>query len=135
MVETLRIKAPSVRTLVNKLSGGNQQKVVLGKMLSCDPRLFILDEPTVGIDVKSREEIIGLIKELTNGGMSVIYLTNDYDELLRIADRVVIFNGGHIVGDMDNADLTPEKVIEIRDGKNFLNADNADNNDKRGMVV
>jgi ABC-type sugar transport system ATPase subunit len=132
MVETLRIKTPSVRTLVNKLSGGNQQKVVLAKMLSCDPRLFILDEPTVGIDIKSREEIIGRIKELTNDGMSVIYLTNDYDELLRIADRVVIFNGGRIVGDVDNAGLTPERVIEIRDGKNLSSADN---DDKREMVI
>jgi ABC-type sugar transport system ATPase subunit len=132
MVETLKIKTPSVRTLVNKLSGGNQQKVVLAKMLSCDPRLFILDEPTVGIDIKSREEILGLIKELTNGGMSVIYLTNDYGELLRIADRVVIFNRGHIVGDMDNVGLTPERVIEIRDGENFLSADN---DNKKEMAV
>ncbi|MDR0652847.1 MAG: sugar ABC transporter ATP-binding protein [Synergistaceae bacterium] len=124
MLKTLKIKAPSIRTLVNKLSGGNQQKVVLAKMLSCNPRLFILDEPTVGIDIKSREEIMGLIKELTNDGMSVIYLTNDYDELLRIADRVVIFNGGHIVREMENVGLTPEKVIEIRDGGNSVNEDN-----------
>jgi ABC-type sugar transport system ATPase subunit len=130
MLETLKIKAPSARMLVNKLSGGNQQKVVLAKMLSCDPRLFILDEPTVGIDIKSREEIMGLIKALTNGGMSVIYLTNDYDELLRIADRVVIFSEGRIVGDMANEGLTPERVIEIRDGKNFVSE-----REKREMVV
>jgi ABC-type sugar transport system ATPase subunit len=114
-VETLNIKTPSIKALANSLSGGNQQKVVLAKVLACDPRLLILDEPTIGIDIKSREEIIGLIKELTGSGMSVIYLTNDYDELLRIADRVVIFNDGRIVGDIENKNLTPEIIIEIRD--------------------
>ena len=77
--------------------------------------LLILDEPTIGIDIKSREEIMGLIKELTNEGMSVIYLTNDFDELLRIADRVVIFNEGQIVGDLQNENLTPDMVVNIRD--------------------
>jgi ABC-type sugar transport system ATPase subunit len=114
-VETLKIKASSIKALANSLSGGNQQKVVLAKVLACSPRLLILDEPTIGIDIKSREEIIGLIKDLTREGMGVIYLTNDYDELLRIADRVVIFNDGQIVGDMENKNLTPETIIEIRD--------------------
>ena len=115
MVDTLKIKTQSIQALANSLSGGNQQKVVLAKLLACEPRLFILDEPTIGIDVKSREEIMGLILELTKGGMSVIYLTNDYEELLRIADRVVVFKDGEIVGDVLNKDLTPEHVIEIRD--------------------
>jgi ABC-type sugar transport system ATPase subunit len=114
-VETLKIKTASIRALANSLSGGNQQKVVLAKVLACNPRLLILDEPTIGIDIKSREEIIGLIKSLTQSGMSVIYLTNDYDELLRIADRVVIFNNGRIVGEAENKDLTPELVIDMRD--------------------
>jgi ABC-type sugar transport system ATPase subunit len=114
-VEMLKIKTSSTRALANSLSGGNQQKVVLAKVLACNPRLLILDEPTIGIDIKSREEIIGLIKDLTRDGMSVIYLTNDYDELLRIADRVVIFNDGSIVGEMENKNLTPETIIAIRD--------------------
>jgi ABC-type sugar transport system ATPase subunit len=119
-VEMLKIKTSSIRALANSLSGGNQQKVVLAKVLACNPRLLILDEPTIGIDIKSREEIIGLIKDLTGDGMSVIYLTNDYDELLRIADRVVIFNDGAIVGEMENKNLTPETIIAIRDKNEWV---------------
>jgi ABC-type sugar transport system ATPase subunit len=113
----LNIKLHSIMDPVSSLSGGNQQKVVLAKVLACDPKLLILDEPTIGIDIASREEIIGLIKGMTEKGMSAIYITNDYDELLRIADRVVIFNNGDIVADIANADLDPETVIALRDTK------------------
>lgn len=115
MLQKLKIKAASSEAAASSLSGGNQQKVVLAKVLSCEPQLLILDEPTIGIDIKSREEIIGLIKDLTQTGLSVIYVTNDYDELLRIADRIVVFNNGRIVGDIKNENLTPEAVIQIRD--------------------
>lgn len=111
----LAIKMQSIYASSGSLSGGNQQKVVLAKVLAVNSTLLILDEPTIGIDIKSREEIMGLIKELTNEGMSVIYLTNDFDELLRIADRVVIFNEGQIVGDLQNENLTPDMVVNIRD--------------------
>ena len=87
----------------------------MAKVLAVNPTLLILDEPTIGIDIKSREEIMGLIKDLTNEGMSVIYLTNDFDELLRIVDRVVIFNEGKIVGDMKNENLSPDMIVNIRD--------------------
>lgn len=87
----------------------------MAKVLAVNPTLLILDEPTIGIDIKSREEIMGLIKDLTNEGMSVIYLTNDFDELLRIVDRVVIFNEGKIVGDMKNENLSPDIIVNIRD--------------------
>lgn len=113
----LKIKALSADVAANSLSGGNQQKVVLAKVLICEPDLLILDEPTIGIDIKSREEIMKLIKNLTALGLSVIYVTNDFDELLRIADRVVVFNRGEIVGNLPNKDLTPEDIIKIRDQK------------------
>ena len=87
----------------------------MAKVLAVNPTLLILDEPTIGIDIKSREEIMGLIKDLTNEGMSVIYLTNDFDELHRIVDRVVIFNEGKIVGDMKNENLSPDIIVNIRD--------------------
>lgn len=116
-LKALSIKARSIYDTAASLSGGNQQKVVLAKVLACDPELLILDEPTIGIDIKSREEIMKLIQNLTVMGLSVIYVTNDFDELLRIADRVVIFNRGRIVGDVINDGLTPEEVIEIRDCK------------------
>lgn len=114
-VKQLAIKTQSIYAASGSLSGGNQQKVVLAKVLAVNPTLLILDEPTIGIDIKSREEIMGLIKDLTNEGMSVIYLTNDFDELLRIVDRVVIFNEGKIVGDMKNENLSPDMIVNIRD--------------------
>lgn len=114
-VKQLAIKTQSIYASSGSLSGGNQQKVVLAKVLAVNPTLLILDEPTIGIDIKSREEIMGLIKDLTNEGMSVIYLTNDFDELLRIVDRVVIFSEGKIVGDMKNENLSPDEIINIRD--------------------
>lgn len=116
-VKDLAIKTQSIYAPSGSLSGGNQQKVVLGKVLAVHSSLLILDEPTIGIDIKSREEIMGLIKGLTEEGLSVIYLTNDFDELLRIVDRVVIFNDGRIVGDMKNENLTSDMVVEIRDGR------------------
>ena len=115
IVKQLAIKTQSIYAASGSLSGGNQQKVVLAKVLAVNPTLLILDEPTIGIDIKSREEIMGLIKDLTNEGMSVIYLTNDFDELLRIVDRVVIFNEGKIVGDMKNENLSPDMIVNIRD--------------------
>jgi len=115
--DDLKIKLHSIMDPVSSLSGGNQQKVVLAKVLACDPKLLILDEPTIGIDIKSREEIIGLIKGMTEQGMSAIYITNDYDELLRIADRVVIFSNGYIIADVINENLNPEAIITLRDRK------------------
>lgn len=114
--EKLNILAGSVNEAVGQLSGGNQQKVVLSKALSCQPEVLILDEPTVGIDVKSREEILALINELTKViGLTVLYLTNDYNELLRIADRLLFFDRGKVVTERVNLNLTTDEVIGIRD--------------------
>lgn len=113
--EELKIKCHSIFSSINSLSGGNQQKVIVSRLLSTNPKLLILDEPTVGIDIKSREEIISKILELSRGGMSTIYLTNDYEELLRVADRLAFFDDGHLVALMENRDITIEKLTQIRD--------------------
>jgi len=114
--DLLKVKANSIYDKLSSLSGGNQQKVVVGKTLSASPKIVILDEPTVGIDIKSREEIIGIVNELTKKeGLSVIYLTNDFDELIRIADRFIFFRDGKMVGDMNNEGITHEDIIRFRD--------------------
>ncbi|MFV0406747.1 MAG: sugar ABC transporter ATP-binding protein [Propioniciclava sp.] len=113
--ESLKIKCESVDALIGSLSGGNQQKVIVSRLLDTDPRVLILDEPTVGIDIKSREEIISAILDLTLQGMSVLYLTNDYDELLRVADRLVFFREGAMVAILENDGITIDKLTEIRD--------------------
>lgn len=114
--QKLNIKAHSISEKLNKLSGGNQQKVVLSRALSRNPKILIVDEPTVGIDVKSREEILFLLNDLTQLGLSVIYLTNDYNELLRIADRLLFFKEGVVINEVKNTNLTIEDVVNIRDG-------------------
>jgi len=111
----LRIKCNSILDPMDSLSGGNQQKVIVSRLLNTDPEVLILDEPTVGIDIKSREEIISAILKLTHAGMCTIYLTNDYDELLRVADRLVFFDDGHIVAQLDNDGITIERLTSIRD--------------------
>lgn len=113
--DVLKIKCTSVDDPMDSLSGGNQQKVIVSRLLNTDPELLILDEPTVGIDIKSREEIIGKVLDLTHDGMSTIYLTNDYDELLRVADRLVFFDDGRITTVLDNTNITIDELTRIRD--------------------
>lgn len=114
----LSIKAKNTGEKVRALSGGNQQKVLVAKALCCQPRLLMLDEPTIGIDIGSREEILALVGELANKGMSIIYHTSDYAEMLRISDRVVFFASGKAREQRANSGLTIEKVTEIRDALN-----------------
>lgn len=113
--ELLKIKCQSIDAALDSLSGGNQQKVIVSRLLNTDPLVLILDEPTVGIDIKSREEIISTVLELTKTGMSTLYLTNDYEELLRVADRLVFFDEGHVIALLDNTDITIDQLTAIRD--------------------
>ncbi len=113
--EDLKIKCNTIQDPIESLSGGNQQKVIVSRLLATEPQLLILDEPTIGIDIKSREEIISKLNELSRSGMSTIYLTNDYEELLRVADRLAFFEGGQLMELIDNDGVTIEQVTEIRD--------------------
>lgn len=99
MISELGIKAESSKMITNLLSGGNQQKVVIGKWLAMNPRIFILDEPTAGIDVQSKSEIHKLIRELADEGMSIILVSSDMTELLNNATRVIIMSDGQIIGE------------------------------------
>ncbi|QAT48984.1 sugar ABC transporter ATP-binding protein [Caproiciproducens sp. NJN-50] len=113
--DVLNLKCNGIDDPISSLSGGNQQKVVVGRALAAEPKLLVLDEPTIGIDIKSREEIIATIDKMTQSGVSVLYLTNDYEELLRVADRLIFFKDSKIVAQMDNKDLDVVRVTEIRD--------------------
>lgn len=110
------IKANSIEDKLSSLSGGNQQKVVVAKTVSIGPKLLMLDEPTIGIDIKSREEIINNINQIAKEhDTSVLYLTNDFDELLRTVDRILFFDSGRLVRDIRNHNLSHEDVLDIRD--------------------
>jgi putative multiple sugar transport system ATP-binding protein len=109
----LNIKTPSVEQLVGKLSGGNQQKVCLGKWLFVKPDLLILDEPTRGIDVGAKFEIYTLMNRLVQDGMSIIMISSELPEVLGMSDRVYIVSSGRISGELPIAEATPEKVMQL----------------------
>ncbi len=111
--DELQIKTPHLKQQVRNLSGGNQQKVSLGKGLAVEPDILIIDEPTVGIDIKTKSEIHKLMYNLTQSGKSVICITSDMPEIVQIADRIIVFKEGHIVGELNNTKAYNEMSKEI----------------------
>jgi len=111
MVGALNIKTPSIDQKVNYLSGGNQQKVVIGKWLTADTDILIFDEPTRGIDVGAKSEIYKLLNDLASAGKSVIMISSELPEILRMSHRVVVMCEGRITGILDANDLTQEKIM------------------------
>lgn len=110
---SLRIKAPSVEQKVGNLSGGNQQKVSLGKWLFARPYVLILDEPTRGIDVGAKYEIYTLMNELVKQGMSIVMISSELPEVLGMSDRVYVMSDGRIVGELPIEEATQEKIMEL----------------------
>jgi putative multiple sugar transport system ATP-binding protein len=109
----MNIKAPSVLSVVGKLSGGNQQKVVLSKWLYTDPELLILDEPTRGIDVGAKYEIYTIINRLVAAGKAVLVISSELPELLGICDRIYTLSAGRITGEQSIADATQENLMAL----------------------
>ncbi|MGJ7044282.1 sugar ABC transporter ATP-binding protein [Thermoanaerobacterium thermosulfurigenes] len=113
MVDTLKVKTPSLRTLIKNLSGGNQQKVLLARWLLTLPEILILDEPTRGIDVGAKYEIYTIMNELTKEGKSIIMISSEMPELLGMADRIMVMCEGHLSGILDKKDATEEKIMRL----------------------
>ena len=107
----MKVKTPSMETQVGTLSGGNQQKVILARCLARNSKIFLLDEPTVGIDVGAREEIYTLISEIVKEGASIILASSDLNEILQVCDRVAILAGGSIVKTMDIDEASEETLL------------------------
>ncbi len=110
---SLNIKTPSVEQRVSNLSGGNQQKVCLGKWLFAKPEVLILDEPTRGIDVGAKFEIYGLMNRLVQQGMSIIMISSELPEVLGMSDRVYIVSAGRITGELPIEEATQEKIMSL----------------------
>jgi len=117
MVGRLGIKADSIDSPVEHLSGGNQQKVALARWLVREPRLLILDEPTQGVDVGAKAEIHRLMGELAAKGMAILMISSELPEILGMSDRVAVMHGGTIVGTLDRADATPEAILGLALGQ------------------
>ena len=112
-VDALKVKTPSINQMVKLLSGGNQQKVVINKWLVRNCDILIFDEPTRGIDVGAKEEIYRLLRELAMEGKSIIMISSELPEVLRVADRIVVMDNGKISGVMTNAEATQEKIMHL----------------------
>ncbi|HEX8296602.1 MAG TPA: sugar ABC transporter ATP-binding protein [Chthoniobacteraceae bacterium] len=108
---SLQVKAPGLDSFVGKLSGGNQQKVVLGKALMTEPNVIFLDEPTRGIDVGAKLEIYELINQLTDQGKAVVLVSSELPELLGMSDRILMLNEGRMGGIFTRAEATPERLL------------------------
>ncbi|MBD3802546.1 MAG: autoinducer 2 ABC transporter ATP-binding protein LsrA [Thioclava sp.] len=106
--KTLGIKCETAEQPVRSLSGGNQQKVLLSKCLAARPRLLILDEPTRGVDVGARNDIYELIEQLADAGTAVLLISSDFDEVVRLSDRIAVMAGGHLAGELPGGSSTDE---------------------------
>ncbi len=112
-VQQLRVKTPSVNQVVKLLSGGNQQKVVIARWLMRDCDILIFDEPTRGIDVGAKEEIYRLMQQLADAGKSIIVISSELPEILRVANRIAVFAGGRITGTLRNEEASQEKIMQL----------------------
>jgi ribose transport system ATP-binding protein len=113
IIGRLRIATPSAARLVRALSGGNQQKVVIGKWLAADARLFIFDEPTRGIDVGAKAEIFKVIGELVAGGAAVLMISSEQSEIVGVCDRAYVMRDGRIVGELSRAELSEKNILRL----------------------
>lgn len=111
-MDELSIKAPNLQTVMNSLSGGNQQKVVISSWLATNPKVLILDEPTRGIDVGTKSEIYEIMNELARNGVSIIMISSDMPEILNLSDRVVVMCEGTTTAVLDHSEATQEKILQ-----------------------
>jgi ribose transport system ATP-binding protein len=118
MIRLMRIKTSSDRQIVRFLSGGNQQKVVLGKWLCLNPKLLLLDEPTRGIDVGAKEEIYKLMDELAGRGVAILFASSEMEEIIGLSDRVLVMHEGRITGELGRSNMTEETIMRLATGDN-----------------
>ena len=117
MIRDLNIRTPGPKQLAQYLSGGNQQKIVLGKWLALEPRLLLLDEPTRGIDVGAKQEIYRLMEELAGRGVAILFVSSEMEEILRMSDRALVMHEGRITGELPRGELSEESIMQLATGR------------------
>ena len=122
----MKIKTPSTETIAMTLSGGNQQKLVLSKWISLEPKLIIFDEPTRGIDVGAKSEIYRLMHDLAQKGVAIIMISSDMEEILGISDRVAVMHEGIITGILDRNDCSEESIMRLATGTDAFDQSKAE---------
>ena len=113
MAQTLRVKTPNLHERIENLSGGNQQKALLGRWLMTHPQVLILDEPTRGIDVGAKAEIHRLVTQLVKRGVAVVMISSEMPEVLGMSDRVLVMHEGRMTGIVPRAEATQVKIMEL----------------------
>ena len=114
--DLFNIKCSSINQKIRDLSGGNKQKVCLSRWISYPPKILIIDEPTLGVDVGSKEEIYTILDELAQGGMSIIMISSDMIETLSIGDRIMVMYEGTVMEILDRAKTNEEEVVSLTSG-------------------
>ena len=117
MIGRLRVKTPNDQQEVRFLSGGNQQKVVLGKWLALEPRVLLLDEPTRGIDVGAKAEIYRIMEDLVSQGVAIFFVSSEMEEVLGLSDRALVMHEGRISGELNRVELCEEAVMRLATGQ------------------
>ncbi len=112
-IQAMHIKTPSQKTQIRSLSGGNQQKVIIGRWLLTKPEILLLDEPTRGIDVGAKYEIYQLIIDLANEGKGVVMVSSEMPELLGVCDRIIVMSGGQVAGEVNAASTSQEEILTL----------------------
>ncbi len=112
-IDMMDTKTPSQEQVINNLSGGNQQKVMIGRWLATNPEILILDEPTRGVDVGAKAEIYSIMNDLVKQGMSIIMISSELPEIINMSDRVYVMNEGRVTGCLDHSDVTQEKIMQL----------------------
>ncbi|EGU54343.1 ABC transporter related protein [Vibrio nigripulchritudo ATCC 27043] len=117
--KVLTVKHRDIEQLVRELSGGNQQKIAIARMLAIDPKVIIMDEPTRGIDVGAKHEIHALLRRLANQGVGVIIISSELPEIIGVSDRVIVMHENSISGELNNNEITEENIIRLASGLNI----------------
>lgn len=112
-IDMMSTKTPSQNQQIGKLSGGNQQKVMIGRWLATSPKVLILDEPTRGVDVGAKSEIYAIMNSLVKKGMSIIMISSEMPEIINMSDRIYIMCGGKVTGCLDHTEVTQEKIMKL----------------------
>jgi len=118
VMQRLSLKSPSLEAEVRTLSGGNQQKVVIGRWLLRDARVYLLDSPTAAVDVHTKAEIYGLARQMADSGAAVVFSSTELEEFERVCDRVLVLNAGEIVGELSGADNNVNTIMRLSFGRN-----------------
>ena len=113
VIKSMNVKTPSQKTTIGSLSGGNQQKVIIGRWLLTNPEILMLDEPTRGIDVGAKYEIYQLINDLASKEKGIIMISSEMPELIGVTDRILVMSNGKVAGIVDSKNTTQEEIMKL----------------------